>query len=400
MVQHAHLRLPVVALHHHRDLALAVAARVFKQVAQGPAQQLGHAPHLQRLEAGTDVEVGAHAGAFLRGQPDQIDQFHGAHVGLARIQAAGQQNFVDQLVEFGDVAQDFFAERRRRLLPAHQFQPHADARERRAKFVRCVGQQRFVRLDQCLDAGRRRVELACQVGHFVLPLLGHPHRKIAFAKSLHAALQGFKPLQQAADDGEHPHGHGQAHQGQHPHEAEGRASPEGGVGTPVGPRVAPAGARCHLQAVCGSVGAVDAELQPLVGRPGLARGKPGNQDVAVGIAQHHFTRWRGQGLRILLGRNAPGPAHGQREHGHAADHGQPDAQVQAAGKKIKHRHSPHWWTAARAWGAASARAAVQGPPRRMGGAPLPAARSVARAGGRRAAPRGCVSRQSCCLANT
>ena len=42
------------------------------------------------------------------------------------------------------------------------------------------------------------------------------------------AAEVLKPLEQAADDGEHAHGHGHAHQAQQPQKAEGRAQPEGG----------------------------------------------------------------------------------------------------------------------------------------------------------------------------
>ena len=139
--------------------------------------------------------------------------------------------------------------------------------------MRGVGQQRFVGLDQGFNARRGRIELARQVGHLVLPVLGNAHRQIAFAKPLHAALQGLQPLQQATDDGEHPHGHGQAHQAQHPQETKGRTHPEGGFGASVGAGVvAPVGARSELQVVGGAVGAVDAQLQAFARWPRHARG--------------------------------------------------------------------------------------------------------------------------------
>jgi hypothetical protein len=56
-------------------------------------------------------------------------------------------------------------------------------------------------------------------------------------------------------------------------------------------------------------------------------------------------------------------------------------------------HCANAASATHATGAPQARAPAQGPPRRAGSVPLPAARSAARAGGRRAAPQGGVSFQ-------
>jgi predicted TPR repeat methyltransferase len=49
--------------------------------------------------ASAAVQLGAGAGALLRRQPGQVDRLEGADIGLARIQPAGQQDLVDQLVE-------------------------------------------------------------------------------------------------------------------------------------------------------------------------------------------------------------------------------------------------------------------------------------------------------------
>ncbi|MNT86499.1 hypothetical protein D3C72_2267940 [compost metagenome] len=81
------------------------------------------------------IELGVDAGAFLGAQAHQVDQLGRAHVGLARIQPAGQQDFVHQLVQLGNVALDFLLERGRRLV-AHQLHPHANAGERAAQLMR------------------------------------------------------------------------------------------------------------------------------------------------------------------------------------------------------------------------------------------------------------------------
>ena len=108
--------------------AIAVAAGVFQQVAQRAAQQLGHGMHFQRLVACIQLRAGACA--FLCGQPHQIHHLERAHIGLARVQAAGQQDFVHELVELGDVAQDLGPRTGRWRTVQHQFHAHADACQR------------------------------------------------------------------------------------------------------------------------------------------------------------------------------------------------------------------------------------------------------------------------------
>lgn len=115
----------------HRNLALAVAARVFQQVADRTTQQPRHAAHGERRTVGAfaQVQFGIDARAFFGAEPGEIDRFDRAHVGLARVEPAGQQDLVDQLVELADVAGNLVARAGARLV-AHQFQAHADAGER------------------------------------------------------------------------------------------------------------------------------------------------------------------------------------------------------------------------------------------------------------------------------
>ena len=47
--------------------------------------------------------------ALLGGQSGQVDLFDGADVGFLGVEPAGQQDFVDQLVQLADVARDLVA---------------------------------------------------------------------------------------------------------------------------------------------------------------------------------------------------------------------------------------------------------------------------------------------------
>ena len=60
---------------------------------------------------GNCVQVGTDPRALFSGQPHQIHGLYRTHVCLACIQAAGQQDFFNQLVQLGDVARDFCFER-------------------------------------------------------------------------------------------------------------------------------------------------------------------------------------------------------------------------------------------------------------------------------------------------
>ena len=61
-----------------------------------------------RFRAQFGIQFSIHARAFFGRQPGQVQRFKGLGIGLPRIEPAGQQNFIDQLVEFVDAARDFF----------------------------------------------------------------------------------------------------------------------------------------------------------------------------------------------------------------------------------------------------------------------------------------------------
>ena len=163
----------------------------------------------------------------------------------------------------------------------------------------------------------------------------------------------------------------QAHDAQQPQKAEGRPGPESGLvlagATGSAAIAAHAGlARRHLQGEDLAVFCLDVEFHHLARLGRLARGHAAQHQVARRVAHRHLARGRHKRLVVLglllLG-DAPCPAHGERQHRHAADHGEPDAQIKAAGEGVGQGH---------AWG--------EGRERRRRGA--------------------CVSDQSCCLANT
>ena len=190
-VSHAHFRIGALLAQKQGNRPLRVAARVLQQVANGAAHQLGNAAHFQLIAVQlAHIQLGLDARAFFGAQTNQVDQLGRAHVGFARIQAAGQQNLVHQLVQLGDIALDFLLEGGRGLV-AHQLHPHADAGERRAQLVRRIGQQRFVRLHQGLDARGRSVELVGQLAYLVVAAHIHAHRQVAITKLFNALAQAL-----------------------------------------------------------------------------------------------------------------------------------------------------------------------------------------------------------------
>ncbi len=337
-----------------RDLALAVAARVLQQVAQGAAQQPGVAVDFQRAACAVHVlravvapaaagtagtQFGIDAGALLGGQAQQIDALEAVAGKGAGVQPAGQQDFIDQLIELGDVALDLGARGAQVGAAVQQLQAHADARQRRAQLVRGIGQQRLVRCHQRLNARCRGVEALRQACHLVVSLFVYARRQVALAKALHAAFELLQALQQAPDDGEQGHAHGQSGQRQRPGEAIGRAQPEGCAAALVAWRSL---ARRQAQAVGLAVLGLDAQLQAGFRLARDACGQALQQHAAIGRQQLQLAPGLGlQALGVVLGSHAPGVADDQREHRQAGGHSQPDAQVQAPRQGAGGAHQGH-----------------------------------------------------------
>ena len=341
-VSHADFSKRALLVQKQGDRALGVAAGVFQQVAHGAAQQLGNAAHLDHIAMHVgDFQVRLDAGAFFGAQADDVDHLGAAHIRLAGAQATGQQDFVDQLVQLGDIALDLLLEGGRGLV-THQLHAHADAGQGAAQLMRGVGQQRFVRLHQGLDAGGSGIELLGQVADLVIATHIEPHRQIAIAKLLDPFAQRFEPAHQAPDDGEHANDHDHANEAQHPEETKRRLDPEP-PGAQVGRRWAvaftPARAALQLHFVGAALVVLDQVEHQLAGIAGLAHRLAMQQHRAIGTADQQLTRGRLHGRGIFLRSRLPGPANHQDQHGHAAHHGEPDAQVKPLGEVFVQMHA-------------------------------------------------------------
>ena len=310
------------------DVAVAVTPGIFKQVANQPAQQSGRPLHRQAvagIRAGRQfgLQLGIDTRTFLCGQPGQVQRFKRFCIGLFGIEPAGQQDFIDQLVEFVDAAGNFHALRGRHV-HAHQFESHADTRQRRSQLVRSIGQQRFVRIHQGFDAFGRMVETAGQESHLVAPFGIDARRQIARAPAFHATLQGLQAQRQAPHDRVGAQRHGQPDQAQHP--AKTKRWPVPGIARgPLGPR------QQQVQAL--AVGGNHIKLNVLAAlsvRLGLRRA----DDVAGGVVHQHFA-YRQLGR---VGAQLPGGAHQKSQHHDGCHHGKPDAHIKVRGKTDPHLH--------------------------------------------------------------
>src|SRR6266571_4065483 len=118
-----------------------VPPRVLEQVADHPAQQARVALDADRLAFELGMLV---ARAFLGGEGQEIHGF--GSFGLASVEAAREEDFVDEGIELGDVLLELaLAHGVGALL--HELDRHADAGKRRAQLMRGVRQQRLVRSD-------------------------------------------------------------------------------------------------------------------------------------------------------------------------------------------------------------------------------------------------------------
>ena len=87
-----------------------------------------------------------------------------------------------------------------RIGAGHTLDAQADPRQRRAQFVRAVGEQQLVRTHQLFDALRGFVEAPRERRHFVAALHLHARREVAGAELQHAGLQPREARGDAARD--------------------------------------------------------------------------------------------------------------------------------------------------------------------------------------------------------
>ena len=130
---------PVVSNRQHNAPAITPGAGVdntgtmtqgvFQQIAYGPAQQPGDAVHHQSGAVCRRIQCDPDGVALLRHQSKHVDWLHRAEIGFTRVQPTGQQNFINELVQFLDIACNFFLDAACGLW-AHQFKPHANPCQR------------------------------------------------------------------------------------------------------------------------------------------------------------------------------------------------------------------------------------------------------------------------------
>src|SRR5262249_35342065 len=173
--------------HAHLDGRRAVALRVLEEISDQTPQQSRIAAHDDRPAIELNALV---AGAFLCGEREQVHVFLSLET-FHRVEAAGEQDLVDQRVELGDVLLEAGLALRVGVL-LHQLHRHADASERRAQLVRSVGEQRLVRPNQLLDAARRAVEAVREPRYLVAPFGLHARREVSGAERLHRDLQALE----------------------------------------------------------------------------------------------------------------------------------------------------------------------------------------------------------------
>ena len=142
-----------VASQFDADRRLAVALGILEEVADHAPQELRVAGERDRLTIERAVVV---VGAFLRDQREEVEALFRRRRG-DDVEAARQQDFLDEIVELGDVALQLGLRLGRRVL-AVELDAQAQARQRRAQLVGGVGEQEPVGADELLDPRRRAVE--------------------------------------------------------------------------------------------------------------------------------------------------------------------------------------------------------------------------------------------------
>ena len=202
------------------DRAVAgMAAGVFQEIADQPAQQQPIALDGDRLTAGLGVVMRG----FLGRQRQQVEGLVPVEGGQ-RLEPAGEQDLVDQLVELGDIAPQRIADLGLGLL-AQQGGRHGDAGERRAQFVAAIGQQQTMRAHQLLDALGRAVEALGQGRDLVASLDRDASAEIAAAQLLDTVFQPLEPATETAHHGIGADGDGRRHQREESDDPEGLARP-------------------------------------------------------------------------------------------------------------------------------------------------------------------------------
>lgn len=193
----------------------AVTQRILDQVAHEAREQHAVAAHVGRYARRRDVV----ARRLLGHERKQVDSL-AALQPLGMVEPAGEQDFFDQRVELGHVAQDLGA-CAFRAVAAEQVDGQSQSGQRGAQLVAGIGQQRAVRSDEPLDALGRLVECAGDSGDLVATFDRYTPRQFTVAEGEHAAAQLLQPPRQVA------------------HHRECRKTDDAGDQRQIGQRVAP-----------------------------------------------------------------------------------------------------------------------------------------------------------------
>ena len=180
----------------------AVAARVLQQVADGAAQQLGHALHHDRRRC-RPGPPGRHRHARIPRPPGRSGRT-ASTVPMSVSRASSRLASRISSISWSSspmLRSDLVARCAAMGRAVHQLQAHADARQRRAQLVRGVGQQRLV---AAAPASRSRsaawLKRRARNATSSLPASSTRAAQVALAPALDAAPQVLQPLREPAHD--------------------------------------------------------------------------------------------------------------------------------------------------------------------------------------------------------
>ena len=109
----------------------------------------------------------------------------------ARFEAAREQDLVEQVIQFVQVAHEFCAPVRIDAVGL-QFETEADPGERGSQFVARIGQQLPVRVEQVRDTRGSHIEAARERGDFVVSFHRRTPREIAVPERTHRVVQSIE----------------------------------------------------------------------------------------------------------------------------------------------------------------------------------------------------------------
>lgn len=284
-------------------------AALVEQVADEPGEQ----PAFARHRRGLAREIRPSTRGLPGGKRMEVDALP-VRRPLQGVEAARQQDLLDQLVQLLHVALDAGAQRRVAVL-RQQLDRHADARERGAQLVGGGGERLALGLDQRLDALGRPVEAARERRDLVPALDLDPGGEIARAQRLHPGLQPLQPPREPARQRPRADGDGQRQQGEgdkeadrlrvrlvplRPHQDEAAVAQRQGIGAALvcAPALGPLFGRFERRAQAAEQRAV----RPEQGDAGIERA------AQAGKRRFDLVPWRARRRQRFLQQGADAPA--------------------------------------------------------------------------------------------